>query len=652
MEIKRTDDKKMTIREKSGMKLHQRKKKIVTGKKEKNPVFNRMKIHIGKQDRRKKIPVGTGEKQTARNQGGTNIPEKGRRTEVRAERSVPFVSGKEKSKQNLKGELFLGAMRNHARRETEEGRSLEGERELIQSGTLLSEGYHAMKPVAEITAEKVKRLKIHRTEGKIKRSEGKHSSHMRKRTSVTSNSSVSASGKKWTAKEKFRKLGFAAMASGLVKKFQRGKPHQDEEGGMKKIVQTFFLTGAVGTVIHIVLTALPILLIIIFLYNSPFALFLPKVEEGENIQQVLAGYYQEFNLKVNEQKTQSGVSVTYANDGKGIGNFRDVLMVYMVKYYTGTGEIGTVVDDKAKENLKTIFDEMNYYKQETTPHTVKAGESLGEVVTSAYCSCPVCCGQWSGGPTASGVMPTPNHTIAVDAQNPFVPMGTKVLFNGMVYTVEDTGNFDQYGVQFDVYFSDHTTAQNWGHKTFECYLAEGESNEVEVTSTSINVYHLTYQEYIETGKLTEEQAEFLTEIMESDVWENFSDSTAGGMVAVEALTKVGCGYDQNRRYEEGYYDCSSLVQRLYRDVAGIELPATAAPQGQYCYENGMTVKEEELLPGDLIFYSYETNGEFMDISHVAIYVGDGMMVHASSPTRGVVYDPFSPSNIGLYGRPY
>ena len=55
---------------------------------------------------------------------------------------------------------------------------------------------------------------------------------------------------------------------------------------------------------------------------------------------------------------------------------------------------------------------------------INIAESLGQVVTSGYCNCRICCGVWSGGPTASGAYPTANHTIAVDASNPFVPIGT------------------------------------------------------------------------------------------------------------------------------------------------------------------------------------------------------------------------------------
>ena len=77
----------------------------------------------------------------------------------------------------------------------------------------------------------------------------------------------------------------------------------------------------------------------------------------------------------------------------------------------------------------------------TETQTVRVGESLGQVVTSGYCNCPICCGVWSGGSTASGAMPQANHTIAVDASNPFVPLGTKIVMNGVEYVVEDTGAF-------------------------------------------------------------------------------------------------------------------------------------------------------------------------------------------------------------------
>ena len=117
------------------------------------------------------------------------------------------------------------------------------------------------------------------------------------------------------------------------------------------------------------------------------------------------------------------------------------------------------------------------------------------------------------------------------------------------------------------------------------------------------------------------------------------------------MTKVGCGYSQDKRMQEGWYDCSSLVYRLYKE-AGINLPYVASTQGQYCYKNAMIINKKDLQPGDLIFYSYEENGKFRNISHVAIYIGDGKMVHAANPRRGVVLDPLRTRSVVFYARPY
>ena len=155
--------------------------------------------------------------------------------------------------------------------------------------------------------------------------------------------------------------------------------------------------------------------------------------------------------------------------------------------------------EQVKPELDALFalqyhletEAVNETVTETT--TVRVGESLGQVVTSGYCNCPICCGVWSGGPTASGAYPTANHTLAVDASDPFVPMGTKVVMNGVEYTVEDTGAFARYGVQFDVYYDNHAAASAHGHQTWECYLADDNgSQEVEVTRTrKVDVLNVT-----------------------------------------------------------------------------------------------------------------------------------------------------------------
>lgn len=401
----------------------------------------------------------------------------------------------------------------------------------------------------------------------------------------------------------------------------------------------------------IAIAGITVVAILAVIYNSPLAIFFPLPDTGyDNPRTVLSEYYRDFNSQITSLE-EKGYVITYQNseDGVLISNFNDTLMVYMVKY--GIGQAAYVMDDEGKKNLKEVFDEMNYYDSASNKTKIPAGKSLGEVVTTGYCNCSICCGKWAGGHTASGTVPKADHTLAVDAHSPKVPMGTKIVMNGKTYKVEDTGNFAQYGTDFDIYFGSHAEAQAWGKRKVEAFLAEGNENTVEVTVSGTLVHNLTYKDYLALDKLDEEQKDWLESMMGDEMQDNLPAGAEGQAVAELAMTKIGYRYSQDKRYQEGYYDCSSLVQRLYKE-AGITLPGTAAAQGEYCYKNAMIINKKQLRSGDLIFYSYEENGEFRNISHVAIYVGDGKMAHAANPSRGVVLDPLRMNSVVFYARPY
>ena len=72
-------------------------------------------------------------------------------------------------------------------------------------------------------------------------------------------------------------------------------------------------------------------------------------------------------------------------------------------------------------------------------------------------------------------------------------------------------------------------------------------------------------------------------------------------------------------------DCSGFVLAVFAEF-GVELPHYSVSQSQ----KGTAIDVSEALPGDLIFYS---NGS--RINHVAIYIGNGQVVHASSPKTGI-----------------
>lgn len=403
----------------------------------------------------------------------------------------------------------------------------------------------------------------------------------------------------------------------------------------------------------IITVAAPIVAVLGIIYNSPLAIFFPSPSvdfEYEDVRTVLASYYMDFNQNIISME-ESGTTVTYQNtqNGAPVSNFNDTLMVYMTLY--SDGEAGYIMDDKAKKNLKKIFDEMNYIDDSSTTTEKTCGDSIGMVWATAYCPCSICCGPYANGITASGKKATAKHTIAVDAYNPIVPMGTKVIIEGIEYTVEDTGDLNHYGNDFDIFYATHDACGQWGRKHVEAFLADGNTNTVTVTTSGTTVHNLTYKDYIDKKTLNEDQEKMLTDMMDPELWDEYYSAAAGEAVAQLALTKIGCKYDQNKRMQEGYYDCSSLVYRLYKEV-GIELPTVADTQGEYCFKNAMLINKDQLKPGDLIFYSYEENGCFRNISHVAIYVGNGTMVHAAGKARGVVLDPLRDSNVVFYARPY
>ncbi len=98
------------------------------------------------------------------------------------------------------------------------------------------------------------------------------------------------------------------------------------------------------------------------------------------------------------------------------------------------------------------------------------GKNLGKFVITAYCTCRICCGVYSGGNrTASGTVPTTNRTIAVDTS--VIPFGTRVVINGQVYVAEDRGGAIK-GKRIDMFFYTHKEALRWGRRTMEVYLAE------------------------------------------------------------------------------------------------------------------------------------------------------------------------------------
>ncbi len=359
------------------------------------------------------------------------------------------------------------------------------------------------------------------------------------------------------------------------------------------VAGTFLSIGA--SLLPVLIPAFIITIIITLLFNSPFSILLPKLTDGPGVVEVLAEYTEDFRESVQEELADPGsgdetelVYEDYEGDGEP-DNMADILMVYMVKH--GFGDTATVMKQKNQRLLKDTFDEMTSLNTSYRRETVEQS-----------------------------------------------------------YEEEDF----------------------WGNVTIR-------TEEVEIKIKEVRITLLTSEDIIQTGIFTEEETEILRYLMSPEVLENIEGLTGGygspgrssltpeeaerlnlggdtGSQAVKnALARLGKPYSQAKRDSGDYYDCSSLTYYSYKE-AGINLSYhgsnTAASQGKLLSDRGCEVDYEDIHPGDLIFYSFTRNGRYQNISHVAVYAGNGYLVDASSSKGCVVFRPvYSVGKIVLCGRP-
>lgn len=104
-------------------------------------------------------------------------------------------------------------------------------------------------------------------------------------------------------------------------------------------------------------------------------------------------------------------------------------------------------------------------------------------------------------------------------------------------------------------------------------------------------------------------------------------SATGDSVASYAVQFVGNPYVYGGTSLTEGADCSGFVMRIYADF-GYSIPRTADVQATA----GTEVSLSALYPGDLVFYDHGTGS----IDHVALYIGNNQVVHASTSRTGII----------------
>ena len=97
-------------------------------------------------------------------------------------------------------------------------------------------------------------------------------------------------------------------------------------------------------------------------------------------------------------------------------------------------------------------------------------------------------------------------------------------------------------------------------------------------------------------------------------------------IVTYALQFVGNRYKYGGTNPNTGVDCSGFTSYVMRHAAGVELPHSSGGQSRM----GRVVSSSEIRPGDIISY-----GSGKRINHVALYIGNGQIVHASTEKTGI-----------------
>lgn len=136
-------------------------------------------------------------------------------------------------------------------------------------------------------------------------------------------------------------------------------------------------------------------------------------------------------------------------------------------------------------------------------------------------------------------------------------------------------------------------------------------------------------------------------LMTSSEYVDFLDSVDYDRLEVVALAEsfLGTPYVYGGNGPSSF-DCSGFTSYIYSQF-GVSLNRTATDQ----LSNGVSVEKSQLVAGDLVFF--RSSGTVKPVSHVGIYVGDGVFIHASTNGYEVRYDNLDTgyySEIYVYAR--
>ena len=236
--------------------------------------------------------------------------------------------------------------------------------------------------------------------------------------------------------------------------------------------------------------------------------------------------------------------------------------------------------------------------------------------------------------TSASVVTTLDKSVAVAILDDSVDGWYKIAYNGSTgYVSADYLNVDQDNV-FTTYGRVNSDGVNVrsAASTDSSVLATIEEDAIVTVNGLVDGWYDVTCEYGTEGYIR------------SDFLDLTESSSSNSDIAATAKQYLGTGYVYGGASPRGF-DCSGFTKYVYGQF-GYTLNRTATDQ----LSNGVSVRKDELQPGDLVFFKYRTS---KPVSHVGIYIGSGQFVHASTNSYAVQIDDLSSghyANVYVYGR--
>lgn len=367
------------------------------------------------------------------------------------------------------------------------------------------------------------------------------------------------------------------------------------------------LIAAGGWVVIVIILIIAVIMLII---SSPFGAFTNESDgETPTLSEVVQEINGEYSATINNFIINAGevdeiiIEGETASSGYTPSNWIDVLAVFSVKSTINDNPDEymdvAIMDTEKVDVLKDIFWQMN---------------SIDYEIQEEIIPTPV--------PTPS---PTLNPSASPSTSSP-TPEPAPEIYRTLVITMECKTYVDGAAIY---YFTD---------EQFEVLE--------EMMSPRYIAMYMELCGMDTFNGLTPEQL--------SQLINNLPEGELGSVIVEYALSRLGHPYSRSLRGQGNYVDCSYLARWCYQQAGVTHFTAgTAAEQTRYCVNNSLCIAKSDLQIGDLIFWSFNTNGRFMNVTHVGIYAGGGMVIDASSSRGMVVYRPiFGESSIVACGRPH